>query len=620
MKSQLVLHALLSILPLALPAAAQESFGEKYASLSREQKHLVDDWVARFNRVIGKQVQPHDVYDHLPQSSRTTFDAVTHALMNTKLTNQEGSSLGTAIQIVEKVDTVRGDVAGTRGDQQFRIYVQLKAGTTQLLQQSLQFKQMADNTVFHKGYPICFRSQPFVPSIQVSISRDEKRADIDVDYRASSFPAALFNGHLSASNSDVRAGRNDKIHDRQWQGLTNWWRGLLGLPLFEFQSVSGVDTVIPKNPKVKATEKPERAIQNFLKTWLVDQKPNEALSYISERAYPCMEIERGGPLDYGVAKFNMLVGMQEINRKIGKVENLSQATRGVELSVEQVKPIRQPFEQAFRLYNIRDDLAAQLDCSNQLHPEQISAKAARSKNFNTYVGAALELQTENESGAPITMLWAREARYWKLVSYDIAAEPEEGRIPDNRARIAEGEPTYVVADPEVVKASTTFLREWLVEKEIDRAIGYLSPSCFACVDLYRSDDVPAPTTREQAAKQLRDGLERVVKRIGAVSELKDAIVAPEIDNPDLKLARHQNEKSFVIASIPDYIAEAARCSGRKRGEPLGFTGSPTDKRYGTFYAIGLRMAETGEDSAVLWIVWAKDNGSWKIASYGIITP
>ena len=75
----------------------------------------------------------------------------------------------------------------------------------ELLDQSKEFSRSADNTVYHNGLPICFRSTGGTPSIQVSLTRDGSRADIDVDYRSSKFPTALVNGHLTASNSDIRA-------------------------------------------------------------------------------------------------------------------------------------------------------------------------------------------------------------------------------------------------------------------------------------------------------------------------------------------------------------------------------------------------------------------------------
>ena len=48
---------------------------------------------------------------------------------------------------------------------------------------------------------------------------DGRLADVDVDYRGSSFPVMLFNGHLSAANSDVRAGNNAERHAARWTGF-----------------------------------------------------------------------------------------------------------------------------------------------------------------------------------------------------------------------------------------------------------------------------------------------------------------------------------------------------------------------------------------------------------------
>ena len=51
------------------------------------------------------------------------------------------------------------------------------------------------------GVTIQFRARSLsvrgkAPTIQFSISESGDRADIDIDYHSSHFPAALFNGHL----------------------------------------------------------------------------------------------------------------------------------------------------------------------------------------------------------------------------------------------------------------------------------------------------------------------------------------------------------------------------------------------------------------------------------------
>ena len=64
--------------------------------------------------------------------------------------------------------------------------------------------------------------------MQMSMSEDGLRADIDVDYRSSRSPQSLFNGHLTASNSDVRAGDNPRLHNARWSGLVLWWQDTFG--------------------------------------------------------------------------------------------------------------------------------------------------------------------------------------------------------------------------------------------------------------------------------------------------------------------------------------------------------------------------------------------------------
>lgn len=208
-----------------------EGFGGSFKSLNPEQQKLVANMLQAFARATKTQLDPEKAYDGARQSLRSTFDAVTHALWNTKLTGSDGKSLGTALDLIDTVEDIAGEVPEARGDRQFRIYVYLKPNAIQTLGASQEFKREKDNTHYHFGFPICFRLVGGPPSIQCSISQDGKRGDFDVDYRSSSFPSALVNGHLSAANSDVRAGDNLDRHDGRWSGLTGWWQGLFGLPL-----------------------------------------------------------------------------------------------------------------------------------------------------------------------------------------------------------------------------------------------------------------------------------------------------------------------------------------------------------------------------------------------------
>ena len=53
--------------------------------------------------------------DILSLSTKTTFDAVTHALMTTPLTDASGQKFGDGLALIERVDTVKGEVSGSVG-------------------------------------------------------------------------------------------------------------------------------------------------------------------------------------------------------------------------------------------------------------------------------------------------------------------------------------------------------------------------------------------------------------------------------------------------------------------------------------------------------------------------
>src|SRR5262249_51658304 len=122
------------------PGAAVESgpreFGRSYDTLRPEQKKLVDDFIRRYNQTTGSRIVAREAYDGARISVRTTFDAVTHALINANISDANGKSLGRAFDLVGAVDDILGEEADVGGDRQFRLYVYLKPKAFETLAQS----------------------------------------------------------------------------------------------------------------------------------------------------------------------------------------------------------------------------------------------------------------------------------------------------------------------------------------------------------------------------------------------------------------------------------------------------------------------------------------------------
>ena len=100
-----LLSVLIAASSLGAAQQAPVQFGGDYAGLGARRQHMVDDWVSRFNRMSGQKVEAVAFYDSfIAFSTKTTFEAITHALMTTPLTDGSGASLGDGLDLIERID------------------------------------------------------------------------------------------------------------------------------------------------------------------------------------------------------------------------------------------------------------------------------------------------------------------------------------------------------------------------------------------------------------------------------------------------------------------------------------------------------------------------------------
>jgi hypothetical protein len=609
--------------PVAIAATGQEQepqqFGGVFDGLDPEQKRLVVDWIQRYNSIMGENRQAEETYNSLPLSSRTTYDAVTHALMTSTLTDGSGASLGSALTLVKHIDAIKGKVKGAGGDQQFRVYVQLAEGARDTLERSQEFKRGHDNTVYHKGYPLNYRQQGGVPSMQVSMSLDEKRADIDVDYRASKFPAALINGHLTSANSDVSSGNNFDRHSGRWLGLDNWWENWIGLPFIRGDAYGDEAdaTPIPSESR-KGRGRIEEAVQDFLHSWLVEEKPELAMAYVSPAAFQCIAYEEGEEIDTGMAPFRMLAGMRRANQLIGKVSSLDQVATGIRFANARARAVEQPYHQQFVLYQIAESLALEFQCGNRgLAADEIPEGS--DTRFDKYFGAVLHLQAEEVRGETLALLWEKQKGAWKLISFEVEPQEDQAGVPDLReAAAAAGATLRVTGDENFITAAKGFVTAWLIDRDSDKAMSFISPKAYSCVNLSLREGETPKTTPKEMEERLRLGLARVEAEIGTPENLAEAIEAIEPTNPDIAVVTHPDESIFSLMSMPDYLAAGYGCDFRAAGgEPLP---RPEKPSYGDYYAQAFTINMVAGEPATLGLLWGREEGTWKITSYVVLTP
>jgi hypothetical protein len=608
--------------------AESRSFGGNFNTLQPAQQQLIVEWIRRFNSTTQLNIDAEKAYDAARLSIRTTFEAVTHALLNTKLTNKDRQSLGTALDLVDVLDDIAGQEPGTRGDRQFRIYVYLKPKVQMTLEESPEFKRERDNTHYHMGFPICYRLIAGPPSIQISLSRDGKRADVDVDYRSSSFPAALVNGHLTASNSDVRAGNNLEKHDGRWSGLNGWWQNLFGLlnPSDKGQTPEETykETAVPPNPRVLEKEGVDKAVHDFLSSWLLEQQPNLAAAYFSKRSYPCLEAraqEKGKAVEAGMVRTRLLMAMAAFNKALGTPTNLGEVVENVNSwSPPRLKPVKNAYESEFSLFAVPDDVAAANDCTERYASEllELASKKEPSKKYGDYFASAFRAKAGHAKGGTVYLLWTKEDKHWKIVALRIADEADPKVIPSAAPTLAKAETKQepVKGDPNAVESAQKFLSTWFIKQDLDAALSYVSPRSYVCLE--RSDD-PAKKglAPDQARKALHDGLQRTSAAVGRPKKLEDAIQPVVSHHELLKPVSHSQENAFSLVSVPDGIAEAELCQSPRSSADL----AERNKTYGHYYGASfqLKVPGQGEEPAALYTLWGLEDGRWRVIAWEVMS-
>jgi hypothetical protein len=494
-----------------------------------------------------------------------------------------------------------------------------------MLDNAKEFRRTADNTFFHQGYPISYRQDGY-PSIQISMARDASRADIDVDYRSSRFPVALVNGHLSAANSDVRAGNLDR-HNGRWTGLVNWWDGFMG-SLFtdDVEVPQDAPQDFPATPRA-GSKTIDVAVDDFLRSWLVEGQPNLAVAYVDAAAYDCLaqRLEKEGQaLDRGLASLQLFARMKRIHDVIGPRKSLVGTTRPRRLPDPALKIVDHKRQDQYAIYGVPRALAEQMSCASytsfgKLPPAPVTrGRGEVYENFYSTVA----IDRPDRAGAALGLLWQRRDGLWKIVSYQAVWEdaPDATTMPELMKPAAPVAGARVTAEPSLLQANERFLDAWLVRKNYDEAVTIISPGAYACVNLYLdAGEGPKTSATEQLAR-LRAGLERVGAQAGSVPRLEDIIQPVEPTDPRLRIVDQPRNKAFQVVGVPDWMGPTLTCEARLARGDAAATEEGADRDYGRYYVSALRLVNQGEPGAVFALGWRREADAWRIFSFKVIDP
>ena len=216
----------------------------------------------------------------------------------------------------------------------------------------------------------------------------------------------------------MRAGDNVDRHNGRWAGLVDWWRDIFGA-LHEGQAGSNdllsssaveVPTPLPPDRPIGAPiTNPEDAVQEFLTDWLVRQDIDQAMAFMSDRAYACVNIdddvaeEALGP---DGARRELVGIMREATNVMGKRLSLTAAVDFVPPITPGRVLIAHAFDGEFAMAELTAAEAAQYICGQAVQQDTA-----------TYTGVLFRFK--QEGAAALGLLWTQEDGQWKLVSYQV---------------------------------------------------------------------------------------------------------------------------------------------------------------------------------------------------------
>jgi hypothetical protein len=111
---------------------------------------------------------------------------------------------------------------------------------------------------------------------------------------------------------------------------------------------------------------------------------------------------------------------------------------------------------------------------------------------------------------------------------------------------------------------------------------------------------------------LREALDKVYQAFSQVKDIDSFVQPVEFVHPDIRIVEPPNETRISVGGLPDHMGAAYSCD-----KPLTEIVWPShaNKIYGNYFTTALRLNLVGEDSAALYMLWARVGDTWKIVAF-----
>ena len=217
----------------------------------------------------------------------------------------------------------------------------------------------------------------------------------------------------------------------------------------------------------------------------------------------------------------------------------------------------------------------------------------------------------------MSLLWAQEGGYWKIIAIRIEDSSDAGIVPKSTA--AQAEPTEqelqnIAGDPEAVKDITQFYLTWVLNRNATQASHFASQRSYQCLTAPSGEQKKlTPLTRIQS------GLNRPLEKVPSGTNLAEMMSSVQPVNDLVRPVEQENSKAFAIMAVPEQMATRFLCQNRHLPEELPEL-KPADAEYGAYYVSASRLNFGEEESPALLLLWTREKTGWRIVAWAVEVP
>ncbi len=276
-------------------------------------------------------------------------------------------------------------------------------------------------------------------------------------------------------------------------------------------------------PRLKGSIPVQDAVNDFFKAWLLEDKPEQALGYISVKALACVaEFPGAGNSKQSLVRLRIYKRMKEANQVFGDISNLDQVMQGVVIPAPDGVPMLQNYGRLFSLQRIPDDVAREMDCrirQNMALAAPIPSAGRRIGDFYNAI-TIIGRKEKGTKGQILSQVWTREENAWKIVSWQMENPFDAGKRATQVARTPAPKPAMNPADPALLNRVQSFLSDWLLQKKYNTLPSYFASEALPCAAIaenhHRVND-------QQEHADLRKWLVDIASEAGQAKRLAQTI-------------------------------------------------------------------------------------------------